>query len=108
MHLNSVVQPQHVEEAHRLFRISTLNAAASGMSMNSQDTPVELQTLVRRVEDAIKRRVAIGTRIGYPKLQEELLNRFDNARAIDFAILSMVKRDELVHHEARKILERKR
>jgi len=78
------------------------------MSMNSQDTPVELQTLVRRVEDAIKRRVAIGTRIGYPKLQEELLNRFDNARAIDFAILSMVKRDELVHHEARKILERKR
>lgn len=32
MHLQPIVLPQHVEEAHRLFRISTLNAAASGMS----------------------------------------------------------------------------
>lgn len=108
MHLKEIVQPQHVEEAHRLFRISTLNAAASGLSMNTQDTPVELQGLVHKVEEAIKRRVAIGTRIGYPKLQEELLNRFNNQRAVEFAIISMVKRDELVHHEARKILERRR
>lgn len=108
MHLQTNVVREHVEEAHRIFKISTLNAAASGMSMGAQDTPIELQGKVKQIEDAIKRRVAIGTRIGYPKLHEELLNRFDNARAIDFAILSMVKRDELVHHEARKILERKR
>jgi MoxR-like ATPase len=75
---------------------------------STQDTPDELKNLTRKIEEAIKRRVAIGTRIGYPKLQEELLNRFDNARAIDFAIISMVRRDEFVHHEARKILERKR
>ena len=70
--------------------------------------PEELKKMGKKIEDAIKRRVAIGTRIGYPKLQEELLNRFDNARAIDFAIISMVKKDELVHFEGRKILERKR
>lgn len=70
--------------------------------------PEELKEMGKKIEDAIKRRVAIGTRIGYPKLQEELLNRFDNARAIDFAIISMVRRDELVHFEGRKILERKR
>ena len=63
---------------------------------------------MQKVEDAIKRRVAIGTKISYPKLTQELLNRFDNQRAIDFAIMAMVKRDELVHHDARKILERKR
>jgi len=63
---------------------------------------------VQRVEEAIKRRVAIGTRIAYPKLQQELLNRFDNQRAVDYAIMAMVKRDEFVHHDARKILERKR
>lgn len=33
MHLQSNVQREHVEEAHRIFKISTLNAAASGMSM---------------------------------------------------------------------------
>lgn len=108
MHLNSVVQPQHVEEAHRIFKVSTLNAAASGMTTNSSETPIELQDMVRRIEEAIKRRVAIGTKISYPKLQQELLNRFDNARAIDFAIISMVKRDEFAHQEARRILERKR
>jgi len=69
MHLQTVVKPQHVEEAHRLFRISTLNAAASGMSSSSKETPMELQGMVRKIEDAIKRRVAIGTRIAYPKLQ---------------------------------------
>lgn len=34
MHLNPIVLPAHVEEAHRLFRISTMNAAASGMMSN--------------------------------------------------------------------------
>ena len=67
MRLETVVRREHIEEAHRLFKVSTLNAAASGMT-SSQDTPVELQTLTRKIEDAIKRRVAIGTRIGYPKL----------------------------------------
>lgn len=31
MHLQPIVTRHHVEEAHRLFRISTLNAAASGL-----------------------------------------------------------------------------
>ena len=109
MHLQPIVYPQHVEEAHRLFRISTLNAAASGLqSSSAKETPAELKGLVQKIEDAIKRRVAIGTKIAYPKLTQELLNRFDNQRAIDFAIMAMVKRDEMVHHDARKILERKR
>ena len=94
MHLQTVVTKRHVEEAHRLFRVSTLNAAASGMSSHSGEVPIELQGLVRRIEEAIKRRVAIGTRISYPKLQSELLNRFNNERAIESAIIAMVKRDE--------------
>ena len=61
-----------------------------------------------RIEDAIRRRVAIGTRIAYPKLQQELLGRFDNERAITFAIMAMVRRAEFQHVEARKILVRQR
>lgn len=62
------MKPQHVEEAHRLFKISTLHAAASGMSAKNLETPVELMPIIRKVEEAIKRRVAIGTKISYPKL----------------------------------------
>jgi hypothetical protein len=68
MHLNNVVKPQHVEEAHRLFKISTLHAAQSGMSAKTIETPVELMPMIRKIEEAIKRRVAIGTKISYPKL----------------------------------------
>ena len=60
---------RHVQEAHRLFKISTLNAAASGMSSATQgETPTELADLVRKIEEAIKRRVAIGTKTAYAKL----------------------------------------
>ena len=69
MNLQSVVTPQHVQEAHRLFKISTLNAAASGLKNNTGEVPEQLTGQVRRIEEAIKRRVAIGTRISYPKLQ---------------------------------------
>jgi len=109
MHLNPIVQRSHVEEAHRIFKISTLNAAASGMSnQSSKEVPGELINMVSKIEEAIKRRVAIGTRISYPKLQQEMSGRFDNQRAIDLAILGMVKRDDFTHYEGRKVLERKR
>ena len=108
MHLQPIVKKEHCIEAHRLFKISTLNAAASGMQNSAKETPEELRTLVQRVEDAIKRRVAIGNRIAYPKLIQELTGRFDNERAITFAIMAMVKRGEFNHLESRKILVRQR
>ena len=108
MHLQPVVKKEHCLEAHRLFKISTLNAASSGMTNNAKETPEELKTLTIRIEDAVKRRVAIGTRIAYPKLVQELTGRFDNERAINFAIMAMVRRGEFNHIEARKILHRQR
>lgn len=70
MHLEPVVHTKHVEEAHRLFKISTLNAAQSGMTnSSSHEAPSELRDMTLKIEEAIKRRVAIGTKISYPKLQ---------------------------------------
>lgn len=62
--------------------------------------------MIRKIEEAIKRRVAIGTKISYPKLQQEMMLRFDNQRAIDHAILGMVRTGEFQHQESRKILYR--
>ena len=42
--------------------------------------------LVRKIEEAIKRRVAIGTKISYPKLHQEMMARFENSKAIDYVI----------------------
>jgi hypothetical protein len=53
------------------------------MTAKNVDSPVELLPLIRKVEEAIKRRVAIGTKISYPKLHQEMMQRFENAKAID-------------------------
>lgn len=58
------------------------------MNAKSIDTPQEMMPLVRKVEEAIKRRVAIGTKISYPKLQQEMLQKFDNVKAIDYVSYS--------------------
>ena len=108
IYLSTQVLPAHVEEAHRIFNVSTMHAAASGLQSTGTEAPADMQPMIAKIEEAIKRRVAIGTKISYPKLQEELQNRFDNARAIDLAIVSMVRRDEMEHQEGRKILTRKR
>jgi DNA replication licensing factor MCM5 len=108
IHLTNVVKVSHVEEAHRIFRVSTLHAAQSGMANKNFETPVELVPIIRKIEDAIKRRVAIGTKISYPKLHQEMMQRFENAKAIDYALISMIKREEFTHFEGRKILARKR
>lgn len=79
-----------MREAHRLFKISTLHAASSGMNSANVETPVELMPICRKVEEAIKRRVAIGTKISYPKLHQELMQRFENARAIDYVKLRQI------------------
>ena len=85
IHLSGTVEISHVQEAHRLFKISTLNAAASGVG-NASEAPVELQGMMKKVEEAIKRRVAIGTKISYQRLQAEMMQRFENAKAIEYVI----------------------
>lgn len=78
-----------MDEAHRIFKISTLHAASSGMNAKNVESPVELMPLIKKVEEAIKRRVAIGTKISYPKLQQEMMQRFENNRAIDYVRINI-------------------
>ena len=90
---------QHVEEAHRLFKVSTLNAAQSGMNSKNIDTPAEMQPLMRKIEEAIKRRVAIGTKISYPKLHQEMMQRFENSKAIDYVIINYYHLTYIGYHQ---------
>lgn len=88
-----------MEEAHRIFKISTLNAAQSGMTAKNIESPVELMPLIRKVEEAIKRRVAIGTKISYPKLHQEMMQRFENAKAIDHVRYLFLNNNKIGHHQ---------
>lgn len=107
MSLSTTVLESHVKEAHRLFQISTLSAASMGFN-NSFEMNSELAPVIIRVEEAIKRRLAIGAKIGYSKLVEDLQLRFTPQKAIEHAIINMIKRDELTQLESRKLVQRKK
>ena len=44
-----MVSVAHVEEAHRLFEVSTLSAASAGLSSAGISIPRELADLVQRI-----------------------------------------------------------
>ena len=84
-----------------------MNAASSGFNM-THDVPPELAQVIQRIEEAIRRRLAIGAKVSYAKMIEELTVRYTSHKAIEYAIINMIKRDEMVFLESRKILQRKK
>lgn len=104
MSLSNIVTEANVKEAHRLFQISTLKAASSGQTLSEISS--DMAPIVIKVEEAIRRRLAIGSKVGYQKLVEELILRFNSERPIEYAIITMIRRDELKYLEARKIIQR--
>ena len=106
MSLSNTVLPEHVEEAHRIFSVSTLNSADLGMSTSGITVPEEMASLVMSIEEAIRRRISIGTRIARNRLHGELLGRYANIRAVDFALFNMIKREEFSYKDGRRLMER--
>jgi len=107
MSLSTIVTETHVKESHRLFQISTMSTASMGFNL-TLDIPSDMAPLIVKIEQAIRRRLAIDSKIGYAKLVEEMVVRFNSQKAIEYGIINMIKRDELVHLESRKILQRKK
>jgi DNA replication licensing factor MCM5 len=107
MSLSSVVSRKDVDEAHRLFQISTMSAASSRTNSVFEISGEELNDVIK-IEDAIKRRLAIGQRIQYSKLVEELVTRFTTKRLVDCAIINLTKSYVLKFFDEKKILIRKK
>lgn len=108
MTLSSVVTPDHVEEAHRLFEVSTLNASSAGLSASGVSVPREMAEMVIKIEETIRRKVAIGTKIAKAKLEQELLTIFADHRSIEMALVNMIKRDEFQQRDGWRLLIRMR
>ena len=108
MTLSPIVTPAHVEEAHRLFEVSTLNASSAGLSASGVSVPREMADLVIKIEEAIRRKVAIGTKIQKAKLEQELLTIFSDHRSVEMAMVNMIKRDEFQQRDGWRLLIRMR
>ena len=107
MSLSNIVSRKDVDEAHRLFQISTMSAASSRTNSVFEISGEEMKDVIK-IEDAIKRRLAIGQRIQYSKLVEELVTRFTTKRLVDCAIINLTKSYVLKFFDEKKILIRKK
>ena len=105
MRLSKDVTRLNIEEAHRLFKVSTMNAIKGGVALGATATNPEL---ILKLEDAIKRRINPGSRYNMDRLVEELEGRYSNMSAIHSAIHNLVRREELDAIQEGKVLLRKK
>eukprot|EP01104_Vermistella_antarctica_P009551 TRINITY_DN2470_c0_g1_i2.p1 TRINITY_DN2470_c0_g1~~TRINITY_DN2470_c0_g1_i2.p1 ORF type:complete len:572 (+),score=140.08 TRINITY_DN2470_c0_g1_i2:842-2557(+) len=107
MSLSPQATVNHVNEAIRLFKVSTVEAASSGVSGPENLTP-EVLAEISRVEALLKRRLPIGSRTSQQRICEDFQARGVASNVVAKAISIMVSRDELEYRNQRKIVYRKR
>lgn len=103
MRLSAEVSVNDVEEAIRLFKVSTLAASQSnpnllGANMNTVET--------KRVEEYLKRRLGLKMTVNTKKIIEEALVQGHSDEAIKCAISVMIMKGELQELNQRKLLRR--
>ncbi|GJM87138.1 hypothetical protein PR202_ga03063 [Eleusine coracana subsp. coracana] len=106
MRLTSVATPEHVEEAFRLFNVSTVDAARSGINEHLNLSP-EIANEIKQAETQIKRRMGIGSHISERRLIDELSRMGMNESIIRRALLIMHQRDEVEYKRERHVIVRK-
>lgn len=107
MRMTDVVTEKEVEVAHDLFTQSTLKAIKENYNGQQIDNR-EMNSMIIKIEEYIKNKVPIGSKITYNKLEDELNSIFDNSVAVQIAIINMSKREELQYYENRKMIFRKK
>ncbi|VAI50770.1 unnamed protein product [Triticum turgidum subsp. durum] len=106
MRLTSVATPEHIEEAFRLFNVSTVDAARSGINEHLNLSP-EIANEIKQAEAQIKRRMGIGSHISERRLLDELNRMGLNESIVRRALVIMHQRDEVEYKRERHVIVRK-
>ncbi|XP_023537039.1 DNA replication licensing factor MCM5 [Cucurbita pepo subsp. pepo] len=106
MKLSHVATEENVQEAIRLFTVSTMDAARSGIHQQVNLTP-EMANEIKQAETQIKRRIGIGNHISERRLIDELTKMGMNESIVRRALIIMHQRDEVEYKRERRLIFRK-
>ncbi|XP_063977768.1 DNA replication licensing factor Mcm5 [Diachasmimorpha longicaudata] len=107
MQLQPFATQVHVDEALRLFQVSTLDAAMSGSLAGAEGfISDEDHEILARIEKQLKRRFAVGTQVSELNIVSDFLKQKYPERSIYKVIFTMIRRGELQHRMQRKMLYR--
>lgn len=107
MELQPFAVNRHVDEALRLFHVSTMDAALSGSLSGVEGfTTQDDQEMLNRIERQLKKRFAIGCQVSeHAILQDFARQKYPN-HAVTKVLQFMIRRGELQHRIQRKMLYR--
>lgn len=106
MKLSHVATENEVNEAVRLFTVSTMDAARSGINQQVNLT-AEIANEIKQAETQIKRRIPIGNQISERRLIDDLTRMGMNESIIRRALIIMHQRDEVEYKRERRVILRK-
>ncbi|SCU66354.1 DNA replication licensing factor MCM5, putative [Trypanosoma equiperdum] len=106
MRLDVLAHRADAEEAIRLFKSATVDAIKSGVS--DQSMTAAQSELVLRIEDALRRRVALGATVEHSRLMSEMARVGFDVKLVERAIYAMMKREELEWRRQRTQIHRLR
>ncbi|KAL6331531.1 hypothetical protein AAG906_011471 [Vitis piasezkii] len=106
MRLSHVATEENVLEAIRLFNVSTMDAARSGINEHMNLT-AEMANEIKQAETQIKRRMGIGSHISERRLIDDMTRMGMNESIVRRALLIMHQRDEVEYKRERRIIVRK-
>ncbi|NWH66723.1 MCM5 factor, partial [Geococcyx californianus] len=107
MKLQPFATEMDVEEALRLFQVSTLDAAMSGSLSGAEGfTTQEDQEMLSRIEKQLKRRFAIGSQVSEHSIVQDFMRQKYPEHAIYKVLQLMMRRGEIQHRMQRKVLYR--
>jgi DNA replication licensing factor MCM5 len=108
MTLSTIASETHVDEALRLFRVSTMQAVISGHSLEGMSRP-DLLIQMDNVEKALKQRLPAGSTISYNALVKEMTEGKGFAEhSVRRAIEVMVQQEIFSLRQQRKLVVRLR
>jgi len=107
MELQPFANDAHVDEAIRIFQVSTLSAAHSGDLQGAEGfTTEEDQELIFRIEKQLKKRFAIGSQVSQHTILQDFAKQKYPERQVQKVLATMIRRGELQHRMQRKMLYR--
>jgi len=107
MELQPFANDAHVDEAIRIFQVSTLSAAQSGDLQGAEGfTTEEDQELIFRIEKQLKKRFAIGSQVSQHTILQDFAKQKYPERQVQKVLATMIRRGELQHRMQRKMLYR--
>lgn len=103
--LSTKVQAHHVEEAIRLFKVSTMDAVSAGSVEGLSKG--ELLEEMNKIEQDLKRRLPIGWSTSYQSLVKEFVNQQKySSHALERALFVMEKREIIKFTGQKKVVHR--